>query len=69
MAGSQANKAGDETFNESWRKVMEMDAAERKKKEATQIRMEEEQEMRIREERKRRATSKGACGGGNKEHS
>jgi hypothetical protein len=32
MVGSQANKAGNEAFNESWRKVMEMDAAERKKK-------------------------------------
>jgi hypothetical protein len=53
MAGSQANKVGDEAFNESWKKVMEMDAAERKKKEATQMRMEEEQEMRICEERMR----------------
>jgi hypothetical protein len=25
MAGSQANKEGDQTFNESWRKVIEMD--------------------------------------------
>jgi hypothetical protein len=54
MAGSQANKEGDQTFNESWRKVMEMDAAERKKKEATQMRMEEEQQLRVREERMRR---------------
>jgi hypothetical protein len=54
MAGSQANKEGDQTFNESWRKVMEMDAAERKKKETTQMRMEEEQQLRVREERMRR---------------
>jgi hypothetical protein len=54
MAGSQANKEGDQTFNESWRKVMEMDAAERKKKEATQMWMEEEQQLRVREERMRR---------------
>jgi hypothetical protein len=53
MVGSQANKVGDEAFNESWKKVMEMDAAEGKKKEATQMRMEEEQEMSICEERMR----------------
>jgi hypothetical protein len=54
MAGSQANKEGDHTFNESWRKVMEMDATERKKKEAAEMRMEEEQQLRVREERMRR---------------
>jgi hypothetical protein len=33
---------------------MEMDVAERKKKEGTQIRMEEEQQLKVREEKMRR---------------